>query len=95
MKNRILQAALRIALLKEEFSKAEILKAIKLLQSGGSSSPLSWYLEEPAKESKKSARKRKPINPERSSEHLDDNESEYQQLARFIITGRSPSTKRE
>lgn len=176
MKNRSLQVALRIALLKEEFTEGEILEAVKLLESQGSSSPLFLYLEKPSKTSKKSRRKTKPIAKQRSkavtdlkrkdpekfrllsrfdsllrsksalpdsedirrlgkqlgegftpknpraeaigklmalladhplekikeivqassaSEHSGDQDSEYQQLARFIITGKTSETKRE
>lgn len=71
MDSRILQIALRIALLREEFSEQEIAEAIKLLQKHSSSSELLAYLstrQDKAISSslKKQDRKTKSTNEKRS-----------------------------
>lgn len=65
MKNRVLQIALRVALIKEEFTESEILEAIKLLEEQSSSSALLVYLSDHNKQTqnlKEPKRKSKPSN---------------------------------
>jgi len=69
MNARTLQAALRIALIREEFSEREIREAVRLLTEQGSSSTLLAYLagqDITSVGSKASHRKKKPIDKERS-----------------------------
>jgi hypothetical protein len=71
MNGKALQIALRISLIKQEFSESEILEAIKLLEHQGSASALLDYLagqrtaDYPSK-TKRSSRKKKPLNEQRS-----------------------------
>ncbi len=77
MKSRILQAALRIALLKEEFSEKEILEAVKLLKEQGISSNLLTYLANQSKEASKASKifNRKKTNPEEKKTNADEQRS--------------------
>lgn len=69
MNSRILQIALRIALLKEEFAESDISEAVKLLQEQGSTSTLLAYFAartEDTKRLKDSGRRSKSIEEQRS-----------------------------
>lgn len=69
MNSRILQIALKIALLIEEYSESDIVEAVKLLEEKGVSSFLFEYLggrKALSKTSKKSSRKTKRIDEQRS-----------------------------
>ena len=60
MKNRVSQLALRIAEIEEEFSKGEILEAVKVLEQRGSASSVKTFLVRDVEhQSPKTRRKRK------------------------------------
>jgi hypothetical protein len=90
MKSRILQVALRIALIKEEFSEKEIIEAVKLLKQQGISSNLLTYLANQNKEASKASKnftRKKTNTEEQSSQVLMELEKEepekYQVLSEF------------
>ena len=91
MNNRVPQIALRIALIKEEFSESDILEAVKLLEEHGSSSAVLAYLAgrdipASAPNGKESKRKSKPIDEQRSKVviGLEQKDPEkYQALSEF------------
>lgn len=71
MSSRVPQIALRISLLKEEFSESEILEAIKLLEEQGSASALLAYLAgrkvtDATSKMTRSKHRNKPLNEQRS-----------------------------
>jgi hypothetical protein len=81
MKSRVLQIALQIALIKEQFTEKEILEAVKLLEEQNTSSALLAHLsacETQPKNSKESGRKSKPINEQWSKtvKKLESNDPE-------------------
>jgi hypothetical protein len=91
MNSKVVQIALRISLLKEEFSEAEITEAVKFLEEQGSASALLAFLAgrktvDFTFEKKRSRHKSKPLKEYRSKAvlELEDNDPEkYQLLAEF------------
>jgi hypothetical protein len=74
MKNRILQIALKIALLMEEYSEADIVEAVRLLGEKGSSSALFAHLrgcKGSSKTTLDSPRKAKRLDAQRSKAVID------------------------
>lgn len=78
MKSRILQVALRIALIKEEFSEKEILEAVKLLKEQGISSNLLTYLANQSKEASQASKSlnRKKRKPEEKKINAEEQRSQ-------------------
>lgn len=90
MNSKVLQIALRISLIKEEFSETEIQEATRLLEDQGTASNLLAYLAgrnttDHAK-TRRSKRKTKPLNGQRSKvvTELEEKEPEkFQLLSEF------------
>jgi hypothetical protein len=91
MNSRVVQIALRVCLIKEEFSENEILEAVRLLENQGSVSELLAYLAgretiNHTSRMRKPKGKRKPLNEQRSKAIIDLEKKEpekFQLLSEF------------